>query len=245
MSAVMPPLHSMIPDADRRPARLEPDRRRSPAATVAVVVALLAALALAVWGVRHLIGDAKPPARQVSRIAILPDTPPPPPPPKVEQKVEPKPEARPQPQQEAPKVVAPPAPAPLKMEGPAGDGPSAFSAGPVTHDYAGGPVVSGGTGGGGVDRAQERLYANTVRQLLRDELERQLGADAGEVSAQLAVWVAADGRITRWEWSDAGAARAGELDSAMQRTAGALRLPAPVGGAATAMRFRLTLRSAG
>ena len=39
---------------------------------------------LAIVGLRHLVADSRPPARQVARIAILPDTPPPPPPPKVE-----------------------------------------------------------------------------------------------------------------------------------------------------------------
>lgn len=217
-------------------------RRRSPAPWIAAMAGALL-LAAGAWGVRHLVGDAKPPARQVARIAVLPDMPPPPPPPKVERKEEPKPDTKPQPQVDpTPKPVASPQPEPLKMEGPAGDGPSAFAAGAVTQDYVGGPTGAGA--GTAVDRAQERLYANSVRQLLRDELERQLAADAGELTAQLALWVAADGRIARWEWQDAGTHEAA-LQSAMQRVAAALKVPAPVGGAATQLRFRMTLRSLG
>lgn len=242
MSAVMSPMFpTPTPTPDEPSASFAP--RRSPAPVIGVVVAAIV-LALGAWGVRHLIGDAKPPARQVARIAVLPDTPPPPPPPKVERKEEPKPEAKPQAQVDpVPKPLAPPAPEPLKMEGAAGDAPSAFAAGPVSKDYAGGPAVSGGTGGGTVvDRAQERLYANSVRQVLRDELERQLSSDAGELSAQLALWIAADGRITRWEWSEAGD-HAVALQDAMQRVATALRLPAPLSSGAVALRFRLSLRA--
>jgi hypothetical protein len=237
MSAVMSPMF-------QSPGELPPEapRRFSPGAVVAVAAGVLL-FGLAIWGVRHLISDSKPPARQVARISVLPDTPPPPPPPKVEKKEEPKPESKPQPQAEqTPKPVAPAAPEPLKMEGAAGNGPSAFAAGTVTKDYAGGPAVSGPGGGTAVDRAAERLYANSVRQLLRDELERQLAPEAGDVSAQLALWIAADGRITRWEWSDAGDHET-ELQGAMQRVAASMRLPAP-SVASLALRFRLSLRSA-
>jgi outer membrane biosynthesis protein TonB len=238
MSAVMSPMF-------QSPGELPPEAPRGVSRSGAIAVAAGVLLfGLAIWGVRHLIADSKPPARQVARISVLPDAAPPPPPPKVEKREEPKPESKPQPQAEqAPRPVAPPAPEPLKMEGAAGNGPSAFAAGTVTKDYAGGPVVAGTVGGGtAVDRAAERLYANSVRQLLRDELERQLAPEAGDVSAQLALWVAADGRITRWEWSDAGEHEP-ELQGAMQRVAASMRLPAPA-VASLALRFRLSLRSA-
>jgi hypothetical protein len=235
MSAILSPMFPPPGDAPATPAR-----RRGAAPLVALVVGALVIFGL-IWALRHLVADARPPARQVARIAILPDTPPPPPP-KVEHREEPKEQARPQPQPQEPKPQAPPAPEPLKMEGPAGTGPSAFAAGPVTQDYQGGPTVGGAGGGSATDRAQERLYANSVRQLLHDELERQLGPEVGEVSAQLAIWVAADGRITRWEWTDAGA-HENDLQAAMRRAAAALQLPAPA-TSPQAMRFRLTLRGA-
>jgi len=242
MSAVLPPpmfeSPGELPDV---PTGLSPRLR---AGLIAGGVALLL---LAVWGVRHLMHDAPPAARQVAKIAILPDTPPPPPPPKQERKEEPpKSEPRPQPQPEnIPKPETPPQAEPLKMEGPAGNGPSAFGAGSISKDYAGGAPTIGGSGNAGpaVDRAQERLWANSVRQTLRDELERQLSADVGELGTQLALWVGADGRITRWELQGTTHHEA-ELQAAMKRVAEATRLPEPR-NLAQPVRFRLSLRSSG
>jgi hypothetical protein len=200
------------------------------------------AIALSIAAVRHLVADSRPPARQVARVALLPDTPPPPPPPKVERKEEPKPEPRPQQQPEKqPKADTPPQPAPLKMEGAAGNGPSAFAAGAVTKDYQGGAPVIGGAGGEpGLDRAQQRLYANSVRQALHDELERQLGPDAPDIDAQVTLWISPDGRIARWELQGDRPA----LDAALQRCAAALQLAAPA-SVPQPMRFRLSLHSSG
>jgi len=234
MSAVMTPFDA--------PVDIPPGRWKTPALLAGC--ALLVVLAIA--GLRHIVADSKPPARQVARIAILPDTPPPPPPPKVEKKDEPKPDTKPAPQtQEPPKPVAPPAPEPIKMEGAAGDGPSAFAAGKVNNEYQGGTPVVGTPGGSGLDRAQERLYANTVRQQLHDEIERQLGADAGELSTQLAVWIAADGRIERWELQGPKGTHDAEIDAALRRSAEALRLPSPPPETRQPLRFRLSLHSAG
>jgi len=229
------------------PLHVTVDTHPSPWKTAALLGAGVALVVALILGLRHLVADARPPARQVARIAILPDTPPPPPPPKVEKKEEPKPETRPQPQQEqTPKPVAPPAPAPIKMEGAAGEGPSAFSQGKVTSDYQGGaPAIGGAGGAAAIDRAGERLYANTVRQQLHDEIERQLGADSGELSTQLAVWIAADGRIERWELQGPKGGREGDLDAALRRTADALRLPSPPADTRQPLRFRLSLHAAG
>ena len=89
------------------------------------------------------------------------------------------------------------------------------------------------------DRAAERLYANTVRQLLQGEIERRLASDAGELSANFALWVAPDGRIARWE-ADAAAP---PLKTALEASAEALRLPAPPAASQQPMRFRLTVRA--
>ena len=219
-----------------------PGRWKTPALLAGAALLVV----LSIIGLKHLVADSKPPARQVARIAILPDTPPPPPPPKVEKKEEPKPDSRPAPQTEQPpKPATPPAPEPLKMEGAAGDGPSAFAAGNVSKDYQGGtPVVGSAGGGSGLDRAQERLYANTVRQQLHDEIERQLGADTSELSTQLAVWIAADGRIERWELQGAKGPRDADIDAALRRSADSLRLPAPPAETRQPLRFRLSLHAA-
>lgn len=195
------------------------------------------------WGLSSLQFDPPAPKRQVARIALLPDTPPPPPPPPKEvKKEEPTPQARPQPRpDEAPKPQAPDN-EPLKMEGAAGNGPSAFAAGAVTSDYSGGPVATGpaASSAGVADRAAERLYANTVRQLLQGEIERRLAPEAGTLSVSFALWVNADGRIARWE-SDADQA---PLKSALDASADALRLPSPPTTLAQQpMRFRLTVRA--
>jgi hypothetical protein len=139
--------------------------------------------------------------------------------------------------------------APLKMEGPAGNGPSAFAGGAVTQDYKGGPVSSGPAGGGTQsDRAQERFYANTARQLLRDELDRRLGGDISALVVNVSLWIGPDGAIRRFELQPSGNARAdAELRTALDDTTQALRLPPLPANTSFAqpMRFRLTLRSAG
>lgn len=222
---------------------------------VAITVVLLA-VALAVLGLRRFMQDAAPPKQQVARIAVLPDKlPPPPPPPPKEQKEEPPPKsAKETPAPDPQPKPQNPAPEPLKMEGAAGTGPSAFAAGSVTQDYRGGAPTIGGTAASGVGndnarRAQERLYANAVRQLLRDELERHLSADAGELTATFALWVENNGHVSRWEIEDhdaqVEARRQAALKNALDQSAERLQLPPQQIALAQPMRFRLTVRPGG
>ena len=217
-----------------------------------VVIALV--LIGVVWGltvlVRKLSAGSHAPARQTAKISILPDAPPPPPPkeePKKEPpKEEPKqvmPEQQPKPQDAPP----PPANDPIKMEGAAGDGPSAFQSGSVGKDYAGGAPVVGASSpvAPTVDRAQERFYANAARQQLRDEIERHLRPEAGELTATFAIWVEADGRIQRYAVSPSGdTTRDTDMEHALGGAQRVLRL-APPAGLAQPMRFRLTVRPQG
>lgn len=235
--------HTTALIARRRALRQHERGRVSPQLMrqIGVGTGLLLFTGLVAWGLSRLSFDAPAPKRQVARIALMPDAPPPPPPPKETPKEAPRPEARPQPRaDEAPKPQ-PPANEPLKMEGAAGNGPSAFAAGAVNNDYRGGPVaVGGGASAPNVaDRAAERLYANTVRQLLQGEIERRLAPEAGELSANFALWVGADGRIARWE-SDADAP---PLKTALEASTETLRLPNPPALSQQPMRFRLTVRS--
>jgi periplasmic protein TonB len=203
---------------------------------------------------RSLLDTSEAPRRQVAKIAILPDTPPPPPPPPKEEpkKEPPKEETRQQVQQEVPKVQdtpPPPANEPIKMEGAAGDGPSAFGSGTVTNEYkTGAPVVgpaSSGPSGTASDRAAERFYANSARQLLREAIEKNLRADAGELTATFAIWVEDDGSIRRFELTPSGdSARDGDMRSALDGTSKTLRLPPP-SGLTQPLRFRLTVRPVG
>ncbi len=218
------------------------------------VLALLTVVLMfggAAWAIRTLIDSPPAAKRQVSRISILPDTPPPPPPP-------PKEEKKPEPPKEEPKQVVreeqlkqdvpKPANEPIKMEGAAGDGPSAFAAGSVNREYQGGVPLTGASspGGNAADRAQERFYANTARQLLRDEIEKHLKAELGQVVVAFSVWIEPDGRIRRIELVPDANPEPGEagVRTALDETGRALRLPTHT-GLTQPLRFRLTLRAAG
>lgn len=163
-------------------------------------------MALMGWGIHALMGKggSKPVGRQTVKIAVLPDTPPPPPPPPKEDKPEPpKEEPKQVVQTEQPKQVDTPPPQQaeaLKMDGPAGDGPSAFRSGTITSEYQGGPVGSGAGGAPSAsDRAKYTFYARSAQQLLKSELDRALPKDIVRLGARLQVWVGPQGRIERFE----------------------------------------------
>jgi hypothetical protein len=199
------------------------------------------------WGLTHMKAEA--PRRQVAKISILPDTPPPPPPP-------PKEEKKPEPPKDEPKQVmreeqikqveAPKPAEPIKMEGAAGDGPSAFGAGSVNKDYSGGAPTAGGNGSAGsaADRAQERFYANTARQLLQGEIERHLKADAEQLTATFSIWLDREGGIQRFELSPSGNdANDTALRAALDETRRQFKLPPPPALALSQpLRFRLSVR---
>lgn len=218
---------------------------------VAIVVTVLVLIAALVWWLRGMVGAPDAAKRQVAKISILPDTPPPPPPPpKVEKKPEPpkdepKQVMREQPlkQPDAPK----PADAPIKMEGAAGDGPSAFGAGTVSQEYKGGAPTVGASGSTGVtsDRAQERFYANSARQLLRDEIEKNLRPEAGEVVATFSVWIEPNGRIQKIELAPStNPTIDADVRAALDATTKRLQLPTH-SGITQPLRFRLSVRAAG
>ncbi len=223
-------------------------RRAMQICAALAVVLLVVALA---WWLKGLGGKTDAPKRQVARISILPDTPPPPPPPpKEEIKPPPRDEPKQMVREEQLKQAEVPKPAnePLKMEGAAGDGPSAFAAGSVRNDYSGGPATTatpaGGTGTGS-DRARDRFFANAARQLLRDEIEKHLPGDAQQATAEFTLWIERDGAIQRFVLQPTGDNRLdGELQAALDETRRNLRLPAPP-TALQPMKFRLTLRPQG
>lgn len=203
------------------------------AARLGLALVVLGALALLAWLISG-VGTSSPsgPKRQVAKIAILPDTPPPPPPPKEDTPPPPKEAPKQAMQTEAPKAEAPPEPTEsLKMEGPAGDGPSAFAAGAVTQDYRGGAVISGGhANASGADRSRFMFYANSARQMLRGELDKQLDREVLRLGARLRIWVAPGGGIERYEIAQIGnPAYEDELRAALDRAARGYRLPPPPG----------------
>ncbi len=162
----------------------------------AVMVLVLVAVVWLVYS--NLSGSSKKPARQTVKIAVLPDTPPPPPPPPKEEK-KPEPEQKQdKPQQEQPKQVeAPPEPQQLKMEGPAGDGPSAFSSGSITSDYKGGEV---GTGTGGTaNRMQFAFFSGQLQKHIQSALARHQGIKLGDYRVPVQVWLSPSGEFQRVE----------------------------------------------
>jgi protein TonB len=214
-----------------------------------LLLAFVAVVLTTIWAVRGL-KSSDAPKRQVAKISLLPDTPPPPPPPKEEKKSEPpKDEPKQVMREEQLKQAEAPKPAnePLKMEGAAGDSPSAFAAGGVKSDYSGGtPNTGAAQTGTSSDRAQERFYGNTARQILRDAIERHLKSDATQATAEFSVWIARDGGISRFELRSTGDGRLdAELNAALDETARALKLPPPPNAAAQPMKFRLNVRPLG
>ncbi len=170
-----------------------------------VPIALVLVMAAIGWGIFSQMGkDDSGPKRQTVKIAVLPSTPPPPPPPKEEKKPEPPKE---EPKQtmptEPPKVQEAPVQQAeaLKMDGPAGDGPSAFQSGSITSEYKGGAVSTAGATASTTanDRAKYNFYAKSMQQLLRSELDRSLPREVIQMGARLRIWVDGSGRIERYE----------------------------------------------
>ena len=164
-------------------------------------LALVVLMALGGWFIYHSMGGhAGAPKRQTVKIAVLPDTPPPPPPPKEEKKVEPpKEDQKPVPQQEQIKPVeTPPEPQQLKMDGPAGDGPSAFSAGQVSSEYKGGEIGSG-TGGAAANRMQFAFFTGRLTKHIQTELARNGSLKGLDYRVNVRIWLAAGGAIQRVE----------------------------------------------
>lgn len=229
-----------------------PSLRRRLVVIAAVVVGLLVAGSLA-WWLKSQLSAPSAAKRQVAKIALLPDTPPPPPPPppKDEPKPPPRDDNKPPPPDLAPKPQPAPAPAnePIKMEGAAGSGDSPFAAGAVTNDYKGGtPTVGASAPGGGsvVDRAQERFYAQSARQLLQGEIERALRSETTELVISFSLWVDRAGAIQQVQLQPSGNAQQdAALQAALDDTRRAFKLPQPPAGLTQPLRFRLTVRPQG
>jgi protein TonB len=146
-------------------------------------IGMLLFVGAVVWGGINLSHGPAGPKRQVARIMILPDTPPPPPPPEV--KIPPK-EEQPKQQIEQPKQETPPEPEQLKMEGQAGDGPSAFAAGEVKQDYIGGDIGNGSRYAAYVARLEQQIQAELERHKLRG------------TNVKLFLWLAPDGSVQKF-----------------------------------------------
>lgn len=211
---------------------------------LAVIVAVVAAL---VWWAAKVVmspSGSSGPKRQTVKIAVLPDTPPPPPPPKPDKPPEPeKQELKPQMQQEQPKPQeAPPAPAQLKMDGPAGDGPSAFAAGQVSTEYKGGEV---GTGtGGGINKLQFALFTSQLQRHIQLQLAKNTTIKLGDYRVNVQVWLTPAGDFQRVELlSSTGETQTDEaLQNALNHMAAMRDVPANL---PQPVRLRITNRMTG
>ena len=210
---------------------------------IAIGVAAVAALALLFWGISHIkLSSGGAPKRQTVKI-MLPDTPPPPPPKQEEKKPEPKEENKPTPQMEQKQVEAPPQPSQaLKMEGAAGDGPSAFSSGSVSKDYEKGIANTGPGGGTNSDRAKYQFYVTSMKQQLKDAIERNLQTEEKRVTVTFSLWIDSDGHIKKYELASIGNERAqAEVEAAFDKASRDAKLPPPAADMAQPLRLRMTL----
>lgn len=185
------------------------------------VLTLAAMVAGAYWVMGMGKSDVKKKAPKIALITPAAPPPPPPPPPKFEKKPDP-----PKEQQEV-KMAQPerkpddPPPSPeLKMEGAAGNGPSAFGAGKVTSEDLSklGTGERSGTGTGMFDP-----YANYL-QLAKGELQRYLKKNASlrrrRYSLDVHLWVSASGAVSRFEL--AGGSGDQETDEAVSQALASL-----------------------
>ena len=158
-----------------------------------VALSLLAGIG---YGIKSLMSGGAPQKKQVTTIKLIPDIPPPPPPPppKEPPKEQPKPDAPKEVKIEQPKPVETPPAEQIKMEGPAGDGPSAFAAGAVNNDYKGGEVKTIGSDGG----AKFNWYADTVNQKIVDAIQNDSKLNVGQYEFTVKVWLKSSGSIEKF-----------------------------------------------
>lgn len=163
-----------------------------------LVVVIIGAIG---YGFSKLMSGGSPQKKQITTIKLLPDTPPPPPPPPKEP---PKEQVKEQPKEikvEQPKPAEAPPAEQLKMEGPAGDGPSAFQAGAVSNDYKGGDVKTIGSDGG----AKFTQYKSSLTNHVIDFLEKDKNLKKGNYKMILRIWLKPNGGIERVQVTDSTA----------------------------------------
>jgi protein TonB len=210
---------------------------------IVIGVVVIAVLGLAGWGISRIkLSSGGAPKRQTVKI-MLPDTPPPPPPKQEEKKPEPKEENKPTQQMEQKQVEAPPQPSQaLKMEGAAGDGPSAFSSGSVSKDYEKGIANTGPGGGTNSDRAKYQFYVTSMKQQLKDAIERNLQTEEKRITVTFSLWIDSDGRIKKYELAPLGNDRAkADVEAAFDKASRDAKLPPPAADMAQPLRLRMTL----
>jgi len=197
----------------------------------------LVALGLLVYS---LVSGKSKPTKAAPKISLIPMTPPPPPPPpKEEKKPEPPKEQKEVKEMPAPPKDAPPAPPSqeLKMDGPAGDGPSAFSAGKITNEdiskVGKGPTAAAVLPATGLF-SPFGGYANQIKSEVQRLLQRNKDLRTQSYRIEVRVWLDKDGSLQRHEL--VGSTGDTELDSLISQTLAATkafsqppdRMPQPI-----------------
>jgi protein TonB len=169
----------------------------------AIVAATLAAMLLAAYFVMGM--GKKHTARSAPKITLLTPPappPPPPPPPKFEKKPDP-PKEQIKVEQPVPKQDSPPPSPELKMDGPAGNGPSAFAAGKITsedlsHVGAGKPGGEGGKRDNWQETNYENLAKGEISRYLRNATRNRRQGNL-RYTADFLIWASPSGAIQRFK----------------------------------------------
>lgn len=215
--------------------KIKPSRRWVSIVVIAVLGAAI--IAIVTWGIMSLMGGKSGKPRKPPVVTLLPDKPPPPPPPPKEEKKPEPPKENKDVKIEPPKEAPQPAQnEPLKMEGAAGDGDSAFGAGTVGREYAGGNI--GATG------AAQGMYAGRLQRHLQEQLSRNRKLKESDYRVTVRVWLRRDGSVEKADLAQSTGnsgldelLREALLQVAAMREAPPENMPQPI-------RIRVTARGA-
>lgn len=215
--------------------KIKPSRRWVSIVVIAVLGAAI--IAIVTWGIMSLMSGKSGKPRKPPVVTLLPDKPPPPPPPPKEEKKPEPPKENKDVKIEPPKEAPQPAQnEPLKMEGAAGDGDSAFGAGTVGREYAGGNI--GATG------AAQGMYAGRLQRHLQEQLSRNRKLKESDYRVTVRVWLRRDGSVEKADLAQSTGnsgldelLREALLQVAAMREAPPENMPQPI-------RIRITARGA-
>ena len=165
---------------------------------IALIVLVLFVLVGIGYGIKKLMSGGEGEHKKKITTISLKDLPPPPPPPKEQPKEQPKDQPKEIKEVQQPKPEQAPPAEVLKMDGPAGDGPSAFASGNPTGDYKG-EDLGNKTIGGGTNKHQFDWYTGLIKERIEDALTKNKSLASGAYKIVVKVWVASDGHIKRYE----------------------------------------------
>lgn len=148
-------------------------------------------------------------------------------------------------QEEQPKPVEQPAPPSevMKMEGPAGNGPSPFASGTVTNENKvgdTGPVI-----GGKKSLAMFAWYTSKVGNRIKEAIAEIKDLENAQYRVVVFVWIAADGKIDKAELQ--GSSGDAQVDKNLTTALSQLKAlgEAPPGDMPMPVKIRITSKSMG